>query len=192
MRAAAVLKGTDRGFDGDRDAFVEDVRRSLYASKICSYAQGFQLLRAAAAEHGVAPRLRQHRPDVARRLHHQGALSRAHQGGLRRRPRTRKPPAGATISPPLSRRARNPGAGWSPSAVQLGVPVPAFGSALAYYDGYRSEVLPANLLQAQRDYFGAHTYERVDRPGPRRVLPHQLDRTRGHHGVDLLQRLMKL
>ena len=164
MRAAAVLKGADRGFDGDRGAFVEDVRRSLYASKICSYAQGFQLLRAAAGRARMAPRLRQHRLDVARRLHHQGALSRAHQGGLRRRPRPRQPSAGAPLSPRPSPRARNPGAGWSPPRCSWECRCRPSAAPWPTTDGYRSEVLPANLLQAQRDYFGAHTYERVDRP----------------------------
>ena len=67
------------------------------------------------------------------------------------------------------------------TAVEAGVPVPAFTTALSFFDGYRSARLPANLLQAQRDYFGAHTYERVDQPA-RPVLPHQLDR-QGRHGV---------
>jgi 6-phosphogluconate dehydrogenase len=74
--------------------------------------------------------------------------------------------------------------------VQIGVPAPAFSTALAFYDGYRCERLPANLLQAQRDYFGAHTYERVDRPRGR-VLPHQLDRARRHGGLDRIHGLRR-
>ena len=163
VRAAAVLKGTDRGFDGDPAAFVEDVRRSLYASKICSYAQGFQLLRAAAAEHGwpldYGSIALMWRGGCIIRARFLGRIKEAFDAdpGL----------ANLLLAPHFAVALEESQESWRrvvAAAVQLGVPVPAFGSALAYYDGYRSEVLPANLLQAQRDYFGAHTYERVDRP----------------------------
>ena len=163
VRAAAVLKGADRGFDGDPAAFVEDVRRSLYASKICSYAQGFQLLRAAAAEHGwpldYGSIALMWRGGCIIRARFLGRIKEAFDAdpGL----------ANLLLAPHFSAALAESQESWRrvvAAAVQLGVPVPAFGSALAYYDGYRSEILPANLLQAQRDYFGAHTYERVDRP----------------------------
>ena len=151
------------GFGGDVMSFADDVRRALYASKICSYAQGFQLLSMASAEYGW-------RLDF-------GAIALMWRGGCiirasfldRIKTAYDEAPvlANLLLAPYFRDAIAGAQAAWRrvvATAVLRGVPVPAFASALAWYDGYRSERLPANLLQAQRDYFGAHTYERIDRP----------------------------
>ena len=151
------------GLDADAESYTEDVRQALYASKICSYAQGFQLLSMASAEYGW-------RLDS-------GAIALMWRGGCIIRAAFLDRIKDAYDDTPdlanllLASYFRDAIAGaqsaWRrvvATAVMRGVPVPAFSSALAWYDGYRSERLPANLLQAQRDYFGAHTYERIDRP----------------------------
>ncbi len=147
----------------DAAAFIDDVRQALYASKICSYAQGFQLLSMASAEYGW-------RLDL-------GAVALMWRGGCiiraafldRIKAACDEAPdlANLLLAPYFRDAIAGAQAAWRrvvATAVLRGVPVPAFSSALAWYDGYRSERLPANLLQAQRDCFGAHTYERVDRP----------------------------
>jgi 6-phosphogluconate dehydrogenase len=163
VAASKILLGPQFRFTGDREAFIEDIRQALLASKIVSYAQGFMLLREAAKEYhwnlnygSIAMVWRAGciirsaflgkikdafgndpaLPNLLLDPYFQGVIERC-QGSWRR-----------AIS----------------TAVQAGVPVPAFTTALAFFDGFRSQRLPANLLQAQRDYFGAHTYERVDQP----------------------------
>ena len=149
--------------DADAASFAGDVRQALYASKICSYAQGFQLLSMASAEYDW-------RLDL-------GAVALMWRGGcIIRAAFLDRVGAAYDEAPDLANLLLAPyfrdamagaQAAWRrvvATAVLRGVPVPAFSSALAWYDGYRSARLPANLLQAQRDYFGAHTYERVDRP----------------------------
>ena len=144
-------------------SFADDVRNALYASKICSYAQGFQLLSMASAEYGW-------RLDF-------GAIALMWRGGCiiraafldRIKAAYDEAPdlANLLLAPYFRDAIAGAQAAWRrvvATAVTRGVPVPAFASALAWYDGYRSARLPANLLQAQRDYFGAHTYERIDRP----------------------------
>ena len=161
--AHAARAPSGRGFDADAASFSDDVRQALYASKICSYAQGFQLLSMASAEHGW-------RLDF-------GAVALIWRGGcIIRAAFLDRIKAAYDDAPDLANLLMAPyfreaiaGAqtAWRrvvATAVMRGVPVPAFASALAWYDGYRSARLPANLLQAQRDYFGAHTYERIDRP----------------------------
>jgi len=164
VAASAVLKGPDpKPFGGDRAAFVEDVRRALYCSKIISYAQGYMLLRATAKENGWNLNM--------------GAIALMWRGGCIIRSRfLSKIKEAFDTNPNLSnllldnffsdvlnqyQEAWRRGIS---SAIAIGVPTPAFSTALAFYDGYRAGRLPANLLQAQRDYFGAHTYERVDKP----------------------------
>ena len=161
--ASQILEGPVPVFEGDKEAFVEEIRQALYASKICSYAQGFQLLKMAADEYnwdlnygGIALMWRE------------GCIIRA-QFLERIKEAFDEAPDLANLL--LARYFRDAidrsQAAWRrvvATAVQSGIPVPAFSSALAYYDGYRNARLPANVLQAQRDYFGAHTYERVDRP----------------------------
>ena len=161
--AHAESTPSGRGLDADAASFADAVRQALYASKICSYAQGFQLLSMASAEYGW-------RLDF-------GAVALMWRGGcIIRAAFLDRIKAAYDDAPDLANLLMAPyfreaiaGAqnAWRrvvATAVMRGVPVPAFASALAWYDGYRSARLPANLLQAQRDYFGAHTYERIDRP----------------------------
>ena len=161
MHAGSAQSG--QGFDADTASFADDVRQALYASKICSYAQGFQLLSMASAEYGW-------RLDF-------GAIALMWRGGCiiraafldRIKVAYDDTPdlANLLLAPYFREAIAGPQNAWRrvvATAVMHGVPVPAFASALAWYDGYRSARLSANLLQAQRDYFGAHTYERIDRP----------------------------
>jgi 6-phosphogluconate dehydrogenase len=163
VAASKVLKGPKAKFRGDRNKFVEDLKAALYASKIVSYAQGFQLMRAAAKEYnwnlnygGIAS------------IWRGGCIIRSVFLGKIREAFNKKPRLENLLLDPFFKRAVRKGqASWRrvvSTATKLGIPVPAISSALAYYDGYRAVRLPANLLQAQRDYFGAHTYERVDKP----------------------------
>jgi len=143
--------------------FVEAIRDALYASKIVSYAQGFMLLRAAAEEYGWDL-------DYGRiaSLWREGCIIRAAFLDDITQAFGRDPELGnLMLDDFFSSALAKAEAGWRSvitTAVSHGIPVPAYSSALAFYDGYRSEQLPANLIQAQRDYFGAHTYERTDRP----------------------------
>ena len=151
------------GFTGDRGALVDDLRQALYASKIISYAQGYQLLRAAAQTYkwnlnygGIALVWRG------------GCIIRSAFLGDIKKAFDRDPGlVNLLLDPFFSDAVTSRQVGWRRAvvaAVQSGVPVPCLSSALAYFDGYRSERLPANLIQAQRDFFGAHTYERIDQP----------------------------
>jgi 6-phosphogluconate dehydrogenase len=165
VRAAKVLGGPRARLSaGDRDAFVDQVRDALYASKIVAYAQGFEQMRAASDEKGWAVDL--------------GALSKIWRGGCIIRARFLNRIADAyaehgqlenlllgTYFQEGTARTQDAWRRVVGAAVELGVPVPAFSSALAYYDGYRRERSPANLIQGLRDYFGAHTYKRVDAEG---------------------------
>ena len=151
------------GFEADVASFADNVRQALYASKICSYAQGFQLLSMASAEYGW--RLD---PGAVAMMWRGGCIIRAAFLDRIKAAYDEAPDLANLLLAPYFRDAiAGAQTAWRrvvATAVLRGVPVPAFSSALAWYDGYRSERLPANLLQAQRDYFGAHTYERVDRP----------------------------
>jgi len=161
--AAKVLTGPQPQFNGDRQDFVEDIRRALYAAKIVSYAQGYALMRAASETYGW-------------NLNY-GGIALLWRGGCIIRSAfleeikkafDRNPElTNLLVDPFFKSRLDRCQASWRrvcAAAISNGIPVPAFTSALSYYDGYRSARLPANLLQAQRDYFGAHTYERIDRP----------------------------
>jgi 6-phosphogluconate dehydrogenase len=163
LAAAKVLSGPEPSFKGDKKAFVEKIRRALYASKICSYAQGFQLMRAAAAEF----KWQLNYGNIAL-MWRGGCIIRAQFLGRIKEAFDKQPDLQNLLMDGYFKDVidQNQSA-WREviaTAITSGLPVPAFSSALAYYDGYRSAVLPANLLQAQRDYFGAHTYERVDKP----------------------------
>ena len=164
VRASKVLDGPSGTYDGDRTEFIEAVRQALYASKICSYAQGYVQMQAAAKEHDWPLEF--------------GPIAMLWRGGCiiravfleRIKEAFDADPnlENVLLAPYFKDAVKNAQAAWRKvvtTAVELGIPLPAFSSALAYYDGYRSERLPANLLQAQRDYFGAHTYHRVDKPG---------------------------
>ena len=163
VAASAVLKGPDSHFSGDRQAVVADLRAALYASKIISYAQGYQLMRSAASEFGW-------------NLNY-GGIALLWRGGCiirsvflaKIRDAFERDPAlqNLVLDPFFRDTLQHAQKGWRnviALAAQHGVPVPAMSSALAWFDGYRTAILPANLLQAQRDYFGAHTYERTDQP----------------------------
>ncbi len=163
VAASKELRGPKAKFEGNKKAFVEMIRKALYVSKICSYAQGFQLMRAAAAEYKWDLKF----GEIAL-MWRGGCIIRAQFLGKIKEAFDRNPALSNLLLDPYFKEAveANQDA-WRKvvvKAVELGLPIPAFSSALAYYDGYRSAQLPANLLQAQRDYFGAHTYERVDRP----------------------------
>ena len=163
VHASKQLKGPDKKFDGNKKEFIEMIRRALYASKVCSYAQGYQLLRAAAEEYNWDLKY----GEIAL-MWRGGCIIRAHFLGDIKKAFDKNPDLSNLLLDDYFKSIieQNQDA-WRKviaKAVELGIPVPAFSSALAYYDGYRSEVLPANVIQAQRDYFGAHTYERVDKP----------------------------
>lgn len=161
--ASHHLTGPAYQYDGDRNELITAVHDALYCSKICAYAQGFQLMKAAEAEYGW-------KLDFA-------SIASIWRGGCIIRARflqkiteayTREPRlVNLLLDPYFKEQIQKNQTRWRSVvalAAQAGVAAPAFMSALAYYDGYRSAQLPANLLQAQRDYFGAHTYERIDQP----------------------------
>ncbi len=145
-----------------RIKFIEDIRQALYASKICSYAQGYQLLRTASKEYNWKLDF----GEIAL-MWRGGCIIRSQfLGKIKEAFDKRKRLVNLLLDPYFKSAVRKGQVAWRRTvtrAIKWGVPVPAFTSALAYYDGYRSERLPANLLQAQRDFFGAHTYERLDK-----------------------------
>jgi len=175
VAASKALRGPEPKYTGDRKAFIEAIRQALYASKICSYAQGFALMKEAGKEYGwqlnfgeIAKIWRGGCIIRARFLHH---ITEAYlRGGPTGPPPSQRDPnlANLMLDPFFKDILEKSQDNWRhvlATATTLGLPVPAFSSALAYFDSYRRDRLPANLLQAQRDYFGAHTYERVDKPG---------------------------
>ena len=162
VAASKKLRGPKPIIKTNRDKFIDDIRSALYASKIISYAQGFMLLRAAAAEYGW-------------KLNY-GGIALMWRGGCIIRSQflgkikeafdKRKRLPNLLLDPHFKREIRKSQRGWRnvvATAAKKGIPAPAFSTALSFFDAFRSERLPANLLQAQRDYFGAHTYERIDR-----------------------------
>lgn len=161
VEASKKLKGPSAKFTGDKKKFIHDVSKALYASKIISYAQGFMLMREAAASNhwdlnnaGIALMWRG------------GCIIRSVFLGDIKTAYTKNPKLQNLLFDDFFTKAVSEAAdGWRhvvSQAVLLGIPTPAMSSALAFFDGYRHAVLPANLLQAQRDYFGAHTYQRLD------------------------------
>jgi len=151
-------------FEGNRSEFTEAVRKALYASKICSYAQGFALLRAAANEYGW----KLNYGNIAM-IFRGGCIIRAQFLHRIKEAYERNPELpNLMLDPYFKGILQDYQEAWREvicTAVRFGLPVPGFSSAISYYDGYRLEKLPANLIQAQRDYFGAHTFERTDREG---------------------------
>ncbi len=163
VKASGILSGPAPKFEGDKKTFVEDIGKALYASKIVSYAQGYELMRAAASEFkwnlnygGVALMWRG------------GCIIRSIFLGKIKEAFDKNP--GLTnllLDPFFKEKIVSSQASWRrvvAASYMNGIPAPAMSSALSYFDGYRTERLPANLLQAQRDYFGAHRYERIDKP----------------------------
>jgi len=163
VAASEILTGPKLPAAQDRQQFIEDARRALYCSKVVSYAQGYMLMREAAKEQGW---------DL-----NYGGIALMWRGGCIIRSRflgrikeafDKNPQlTNLLLDDFFSRTLNEYQASWRRAiikAIEYGVPTPAFSTALSFFDGYRAERLPANLLQAQRDFFGAHTYERVDRP----------------------------
>jgi len=163
VAASKVLKGPASKAKVDKARFVKQLEQAVYASKICSYAQGYQLMRAAAAEY----KWDLNYGEIAL-VWRQGCIIRARFLGKIKEAFDKNPTLANLLLDPYFKKviakAQNAWREVIRSAVALGIPVPAMSTALNYYDAYRSARLPANLLQAQRDYFGAHTYERVDKP----------------------------
>lgn len=162
VAASKILKGPAISFDGDKEAFIQAIHDALYSSKICSYAQGFQLMREAQKEYNWELNF--------------GEIAQIWRGGCIIRAQflqkiteafaLDEDLANLLLDPYFRGEIEKAQENWrkvvSTAALQ-GIPAPTFCSALAYYDGYRSERLPANLLQGQRDFFGAHTFERTDK-----------------------------
>jgi 6-phosphogluconate dehydrogenase len=163
VAASKILHGPEVKFSGDKTKFINDLKDALYASKIVSYTQGYALMKAAADEYkwnlnygGIALMWRG------------GCIIRSAFLGKIKAAFDNKPSLNNLMLDPFFKdKIEKSQDGWRKvvaTAVTNGIPVPAISSALGYFDGYRCEKLPANLLQAQRDYFGAHTYERIDKP----------------------------
>jgi 6-phosphogluconate dehydrogenase len=164
VAASRVLTGPALAFTGDRATLIDAARQALYASKITSYAQGMALLRMASVEYGYDID-----PGEVARIWRAGCIIRATllndiRAAFARDPKLVNLLLDEAFSTAVGQRQQ----AWREmvqAAVGLGIPVPATAASLAYYDAYRSSRLPANLTQGQRDYFGAHTYRRVDRDG---------------------------
>jgi 6-phosphogluconate dehydrogenase len=165
VKASKVLSGPEvKPFAGNKKDLIEAVRKALYMSKICSYAQGFAQMRAASEEYGWDLRY----GDIAM-IFRGGCIIRAQFLQKIKDAYDQEPALANLLLDPYFKEIVE---GYQAAlrqvisvAIERGIPVPAFASAIAYYDSYRTETLPANLLQAQRDYFGAHTYQRVDKEG---------------------------
>ncbi len=164
VRASKILGGPNKKFEGDRKQFIEDVRQALYASKLCSYAQGYVQLNSAAEHFGW----KLNNGDIAL-LWRGGCIIRSTFLQDIKAAFDKNPELENLLLDDFFRTAvEKAQPSWRrvvATAVELGLPVPSFAAALSYYDGYRQDRLPANLLQAQRDYFGAHTYQRIDKEG---------------------------
>jgi 6-phosphogluconate dehydrogenase len=163
VAASKILSGPKFKFEGDKKAFVEDIRQALLASKIVSYAQGFMMLREAAKEY----KWNLHYGEIATMWRAGCIIRSAFLGKIKAAFATKPDLSNLLLDGYFTDVIERCQPSWRrvvAKAVEAGVPVPAFMTALAFFDGYRSARLPANLLQAQRDYFGAHTYERVDQP----------------------------
>jgi 6-phosphogluconate dehydrogenase len=163
VEASKILTNAKLNFSGDREQFINDIENALFASKLVSYAQGYLLMKAAAKEYswnldygGIAM------------LWRGGCIIRSvFLGNIKNAFDNNNELPNLLLDPFFSQRVLAAQESWRrvvATAIQHGIPIPAFATALTYFDGYRSERLPANLLQAQRDYFGAHTYERTDKP----------------------------
>lgn len=165
VAASKVLSGPEAvPFEGDKEELIEAVRKALYMSKICSYAQGFAQLRAMSEEYNWDLRY----GDIAM-IFRGGCIIRAQFLQKIKEAYDREPGLANLMLDPYFKEIvesyQQPLRKVVAAAVERGIAVPCFASAVAYYDSYRTATLPANLLQAQRDYFGAHTYARIDKEG---------------------------
>ena len=163
VAASTQLSGPDATFDGDREKFLEQRHDAVYAAKVCSYAQGYQLLRAASDEYDWDLNY----GDIAL-MWRGGCIIRAQFLGKIKEAFDGNPDLANLLLDEYFKQvvidAQDAWRNVVKTAIDLGIVVPAMSTALTYYDSYRNDRLPANLLQAQRDYFGAHMYERVDKP----------------------------
>ena len=163
VKASKILSGPATKFDGDKKQFIEYIRQALFASKIVSYAQGFTLLREAAKEYGWELNY----GEIALMWRGGCIIRSAFLSDIKDSFDADNDLSNLLLSPFFREKVEASQEGWRKvcaTAITHGIAVPAFTSALSYFDGYRTERLPANMLQAQRDYFGAHTYERLDKP----------------------------
>ncbi|MCX5632629.1 MAG: decarboxylating NADP(+)-dependent phosphogluconate dehydrogenase [Phycisphaerae bacterium] len=163
VEASKILTGPAKPFKGDKAKMVNDLSKALYASKIVSYAQGYQLMRSVAKESGWNLNY----GGIALMWRGGCIIRSAFLGKIKDAFKKNPNLVNLLLDPFFQRAVKKSQSSWRRvvrAAVDMGIPMPTISAALAYYDGYRAERLPANLLQAQRDYFGAHTYERVDKP----------------------------
>jgi len=164
VAASKVLEGPKKALTiSEKKAFIEDVRRALYCSKVISYAQGYMLLRAAEKEMGWNLNM----GGIALMWRGGCIIRSVFLGNIKTAYDKNAKLTNLLLDDFFSGVLNKYHGSWRKAlihAIEIGVPTPAFSTALAFYDGYRTERLPANLLQAQRDFFGAHTYERVDKP----------------------------
>jgi 6-phosphogluconate dehydrogenase len=165
VKASKILKGPESStFDGNKEDFIEKIRKALYLSKICSYAQGFAQLQSASEEYNWNLK-----PGEIAMIFRGGCIIRA--GFLQeiKKAYDREPQLTNLLLDPyfkgIVENYQEDAREVAATAIKLGIPVPGLASAIAYFDSYRAASLPANLLQAQRDYFGAHTYQRIDKEG---------------------------
>ncbi len=163
VEASKAIKATQPAFTGDKKQFIDDLKEALYASKLVSYAQGYTLMRSAAEEYGWNLNY----GGIAL-MWRGGCIIRSSFLGKIKEAYDKNPKlSNLLLDPFFKEKVEKADKAWRrvvATAVSNGVSVPTLASALTYFDGFRSDRLPANLLQAQRDYFGAHTYERVDKP----------------------------
>jgi 6-phosphogluconate dehydrogenase len=163
VAASGILAGPASKYTGDKKAFINDIKNALYASKIISYAQGYQLMRAAAKEFGW----KLNYGGIALMWRGGCIIRSVFLGKIKEAFDKNSDLTNLLLDPFFKEKITSAQESWRrviAASVTQGIPVPAMCTALNYFDGYRSERLPANLLQAQRDYFGAHTYERIDKP----------------------------
>ncbi len=163
VAASKVLAGPEVKFTGDKAQFVKDIEDALYASKIISYAQGYMLM----AEASKAYKWDLSFGDIALMWRGGCIIRSAFLGNIKEAFTTNPNLENLLLDGFFAKAVTEAQPGWRRAvckAIELGIPAPCFSTALTFFDGYRSAVVPANLLQAQRDYFGAHTYERVDKP----------------------------
>lgn len=163
VAASKILTGPKPNFNGDKNAFIAAIKDALYASKIVSYAQGYTLLQAAAESYNWDLKY----GEIALMWRGGCIIRSAFLGKIKEAFDKNPKLTNLLLDPFFKDKVEKAQENWRKvvaEAVVNGIPVPAFATALNYYDGYRCERLPANLLQAQRDYFGAHTYERLDKP----------------------------
>jgi 6-phosphogluconate dehydrogenase len=163
IRASKVLSGPKTLINGDKKAVIDDLEQAVYASKIMSYTQGYMLFRAAAKEYGWNLNY----GGIALMWRGGCIIRSAFLGKIKEAYDINPALENLLLAPYFTQQVVSAQAGWRrvvAKAVEAGIPTPAISSALSFFDGYRHDRLPANLLQAQRDYFGAHTYQRIDKP----------------------------